>query len=98
MFSGLKVNVAKSKVFFSTTTKRSKLDLIVFNICIKQTLTLDKYLGFPMMYGHLQHNDFEFLDEKIIQILALWQHKLLNKVGRLTLVRSVLNSIPNYYM
>lgn len=35
MFSSLKVNVSKSNVFFSASTKRSKMDLIVSNAGIK---------------------------------------------------------------
>lgn len=61
MFFDLKVNVAKLKVLFFVTTKRSEIDWIVSNTCIKQTLTLDKYLSFPMLHGHIQRKDFEFL-------------------------------------
>jgi len=71
---------------------------IVANTGIQRSLLLGKYLVFPMLHGRLQRRDFEFLEEKINQRLATWHHKLLNKVGLLTLVRSVLNSIPNYYM
>lgn len=72
MFFGLKVNVAKSKVFFSATTKRSKMDLIVSNIGIKRTLTLEKYVSFPLLHGHLQRKEFESLEEKISQRLVSW--------------------------
>lgn len=96
MFYGLKVNVVKSKVFLASTTKRSKMDLIISITGLKPTLTVDEYLGFPMLHGHLERKDFEFLQEKISHKLASWQYKLLNKVSRLTLVRSVLNSIPNH--
>lgn len=72
MFAGLKVNFAKSKVFFSATTKRSTMDLTVPNTCIKQILTLENYLGFPMLHDLLQRKDFEFLDDKISNILASW--------------------------
>lgn len=41
---------------------------------------------------------FWVLEDKISQGLASWQHKSLNKASHLTLVRSVLNSFPNYYM
>jgi hypothetical protein len=71
---------------------------IVTTTSILRTLSFEKYLGFPMMHGRLQRRDFEFFEESISQRLASWQHHLLNKVGRMTLVKSVLNSIPNYYM
>jgi hypothetical protein len=48
-----------------------------------------------MMHGCLQRKDFEFLEEKISQWLTVWQHRLLNKVGQMTLVKIVLNAIPN---
>jgi hypothetical protein len=51
-----------------------------------------------MIHDRLQRKDFEFLEEKISKRLATWQHNLLNKAGRMTLVKSTLNSIPNYYM
>jgi hypothetical protein len=96
--SGLKVNNAKSKIFFSSSTRRGKIATIVASTGINRTHSLEKYLGFPMLHGRLQRRDFEFLEEKISKRLASWQHNLLNKAGRMTLVKSVLNSIPNYYM
>jgi len=74
------------------------MDSIVALTGIQRTLSLEKYLGFPMLHGRIQRRDFEFLVEKIIHKLASWQNKLLNNAGRLTLVKSVLNSIPNYCM
>jgi hypothetical protein len=68
-YSGLKVNVAKSKVFFSSSTTRGKMNSIVTNTGINRTHSLEKYLGFPMMHGRLQRRDFEFLEEKVSQRL-----------------------------
>lgn len=98
MFYGLKVNVAKSNVSLSDIFKRSKMDLIISSTGIKQTITLEKCLCFCMFHGRLQRTNFEFIEEIISQRLSSWQHKLLNKVGHLILVRYVLKSIPNYYM
>ncbi|GAU22350.1 hypothetical protein TSUD_106780 [Trifolium subterraneum] len=97
-YSGLKVNTNKSKVFFSSTTRNGKISSIVASTGINRTLSLEKYLGIPMMHGRLKRRDFEFLEEKISKRLDSWQHNLLNKAGRMTLVKSVLNSILNYYM
>jgi hypothetical protein len=82
-------------VFFSTTTRRGKINSIVTSTGINRTYSLEKYLGFPIMHGRLQRKDYEFLEEKISQRLANWQHNLLNKAGRMRLVKLVLNFIPN---
>ncbi|GAU13776.1 hypothetical protein TSUD_82850 [Trifolium subterraneum] len=50
-YSGLKVNINKSKVFLSSTTRSGKISSIVSSTCINRTLSLEKYLGFPMMHG-----------------------------------------------
>jgi hypothetical protein len=97
-YSGLKVSNTKSKVFFSSNTRRGKIASIIATTGIHRTLSLEKYLGFPMIHGRLQRRDFEFLEESISKRLASWQQDLLNKAGRMTLVKSVLNAIPNYYM
>ncbi|GAU35137.1 hypothetical protein TSUD_394630 [Trifolium subterraneum] len=80
-YLGLKVNITKSKVFFSSTIRRGKISSIVASTNINRTLSLEKYPGFPMMHGRLQRRDFEFLEEKISKLLASWQHNLLNKAG-----------------
>jgi len=52
---------------------------------IRQTFSLEKYLGFPMIHGRLTKSDYEFLIDKIQRRLASWKNKLLNKAGRLAL-------------
>jgi hypothetical protein len=96
--SGLRVNVHKSRAFFSATTRRRKIESIVYVTGIQNTNSLDKYLGFPMIHGRLCKRDFDFLIDKIQHRLASWKNKFLNKAGRLALVQSVLTSIPTYYM
>jgi hypothetical protein len=96
--SGLRVNVRKSRAFFSATTRRRSIESIVSVTGIQNTNSLDKYLGFPMIHGRLCKRDFDFLIDKIQHRLASWKNKLLNKAGRLALVQSVLTFIPTYYM
>lgn len=44
-----------------------KMNLIGSNTGIKQTLTLEKHLGFPMLHGRIQRKDFKFLEEKSVK-------------------------------
>lgn len=96
--SGLKVNLAKFGTFYSSGVIRSKKDKCTSISSIHNTLCLDKYLGFPILKGRPCKVDFNFIIEKMQTRLASWKHRLLNKAGRTTLAKSVLSTIPNYYI
>lgn len=51
-----------------------------------------------MLQGRVTKANFQFIVEKVQSRLASWMNKLLNKAGRLTLGKSLLNSLPVYYM
>lgn len=90
--------MAKSRAFFSAGVLRRKKEKISSISGIRETTSLEKYLGFPILKGRPKKEDFNFIIEKVQARLASWKLKLLSKVGRMTLAKSVLNSIPTYYM
>jgi len=96
--SGLKINLSKSRAFFSSGTPQAKIHKLTAISGIRSTTSLEKYLGFPILKGQPKRSDFLFIIEKMQNRLASWKRKLLNKRGRLTLASSVLSSIPTYYM
>ena len=96
--SGLKINLHKSRAFYSSGTPRDKIITVTSIFGIRCTTSLDKYLGFPILKGRPKKSDFLFIIEKMQKRLASWKNKLLNKPGRLALASSVLSSIPTYYM
>jgi hypothetical protein len=57
-----------------------------------------KYLGLPLSLGKLCRKDEQKLIEKMAAKLPRWKGKLLNKIGRLTVVNSVLSSAVIYHM
>lgn len=96
--SGLSINVTKSRAFFSTGVPRRKKGKISSLTGIRETTSLEKYLGFPMLKGRAKKEDYNFIIEQMQKRLASWKLKLLNKAERMTLAKSVLTSIPTYYM
>lgn len=52
----------------------------------------------PLFHGQVRVNTFQFLIDKVRNKLSDWDFHKLSLIGRLTLVKSVLLSIPNYFM
>lgn len=96
--SGLKVNINKSRAFFSAGVPNAKAKKSTEITQIREAKSLGKYLGFPLFNGRPAKKDVEFITEKMSSRLASWKHRLLNKAGRVALASSVLTAIPSYYM
>ena len=96
--SGLKINISKSRALYSSGTPQEKITNLTSISGIRNTTSLGKYLGFPMLQGRPKRSDFNFIIEKMQTRLATWKNRLLNITGRLALATSVLSSIPSYYM
>ncbi|GAU50504.1 hypothetical protein TSUD_409790 [Trifolium subterraneum] len=96
--SGLKINLSKSRAFYSAGIPHTKINKLTSISGIRSTVSLDKYLGFPILKGRAKRSDFHFIIDKMQSRLASWKNKLLNKLGRLALASSVISSIPSYYM
>jgi hypothetical protein len=57
-----------------------------------------KYLGLPLSVKKLPKNTFLELIDKIADKLPGWKSALIHTAGRLTLVKSVLTSIPIHHL
>jgi hypothetical protein len=65
---------------------------------VKQGHLPCKYLGLTLRIGKIRREDEQELIDKVAGKLPWWKGKILNKVGRLALVNSVLSSIVFYHM
>lgn len=54
------------------------------------------YLGVPIFYGRTKSVYFEYLVDKIRRALDGWRAKILSFGGRITLIKSMLQSFPVY--
>lgn len=97
-FSGFKVNIDKSRAFCSPATLMTRQQKLSQITGIRLTGSLEKYLGFKMFLSRPVKADFQDILDKVNNRLASWKGKLLNKAGTLTLVNSVMCSIPTYTM
>lgn len=93
---GRKVNAAKS--YYVTRRQRSSRDTITRSIpCFhKQQLPL-MYLGSPFYTGRTSERIIGLVLEKMLSKLDGWEGKLLSLSSKLTLIKSVIQSISFYY-
>lgn len=96
--SGQKVSQPKSKVYFSKNTSAALQGEISRLLDFSVTQNLGVYLGVPILHGRLTKSYFSKLVEKIRGKLSSWKVGTLSFAGRVTLAKSVLQSIPNYLM
>lgn len=54
------------------------------------------YLGVPIFYGRAKAVFYQHLVDKVIRVPEGWKARILSFGGKLTLVNSVLASIPAY--
>ena len=57
-----------------------------------------RYLGIPIHYRRLSNADWKRVEERFEKRLSSWKGKHLSTGGRLTLINSVLSSLPMYMM
>ncbi|KAL2334921.1 hypothetical protein Fmac_016134 [Flemingia macrophylla] len=53
-------------------------------------------LGVPMINDRAKLSDFQHVVDRVNGRLASWRGRLLNKAGKLCLIKSTLSSIPVY--
>lgn len=57
-----------------------------------------KYLGMPMRIGRGKMSTFNFLLERIDQKLQGWRNQTIYKAGKITLLKTAAQVIPNFWM
>lgn len=94
--SGQKVNLSKTKVFFSKNVGATRRNELSGSLGVVVTDDLGKYLGVPLLHKRVNKDTYSYIVEKVSSKLSSWKAERLSFAGRLTLVSSVAMSIPIY--
>lgn len=96
--TGQEVNRNKSGIFFSRScpsTLQNNLALLFRIPVIHKT---GKYLGIPSDWGRSKRDMFSWILGRVNSKLDGWKEKLISKGGKEVLIKSVIQSIPQYAM
>lgn len=95
--SGLKVNFSKSRLFGINTTNPETLAMANVLGCSDGAFPFT-YLGVPVGANMGLKKHWKPVIDKFQARLSKWKAQSLSFGGRITLIKSVLNSLPTYYM
>lgn len=95
--SGLKINFHKSEIFCYGAAREFENEYIELFGCNAGEYPF-RYLGIPMHHRKLLNSEWRKVEERFEKKLSCWKAKHLSYGGRLTLLNSVLSSLPMFMM
>ncbi|WVZ51380.1 hypothetical protein U9M48_002532, partial [Paspalum notatum var. saurae] len=95
--SGLKINFNESELYCFGDAQDA-LDQYMEIFGCKNGEFLFSYVGIPTHFKKLRNADWKKVEERFEKRLSSWKGKHLSIGGRLTLINSVLSSLPMYMM
>ena len=96
-FSGLCVNYSKSGLLVLGKDEEWSLRMEQLMECRRIQLPFT-YLGIPLGANTRKAASWQHVLDKVQQRLKSWKSSSLSKAGRLVMIKSVLNSLPIYYL
>ncbi|XP_016173366.1 uncharacterized protein LOC107615862 [Arachis ipaensis] len=97
LMSGLSINFDKSNLI-PVNCEQEWVEHVCGLLGCKQAVLPIRYLGIPLGANPRLVKTWKPIIEKVESKLSLWKAKVLNKAGKLILIKSVLNSLPIYYL
>ncbi|XP_072052178.1 uncharacterized protein [Arachis hypogaea] len=97
LMSGLSINFDKSNLI-SVNCEQGWIDQACRLLGCQQAALSIRYLGISLGANPRLVRTWKPIIEKVEQKLSLWKAKVLNKAGKLVLIKLVLNSLPIYYL
>ena len=96
--SGMVVNAAKTRIFFSKNIHHNRSSEISSILGFSVTNDLGKYLGVSLQHQRVNKDTFVDIVDKVKSRMTNWRVNSLSTAGRCTLVSSISSAIPTYAM
>ena len=96
--SGQIINRDKSAVLFSKNTSQQRKQIFLNLLGLQNEGQQGKYLGLPRYVGKSRRLCFEYLRDRIWELLSGYKIKLLSKKGKEILIKTVAQAITAYAM
>ena len=93
---GLKINLDKSELI--PIGKVSNVMELATIFCCRVGVPPTTYLGLPLGAAHNSMVAWDGVEERFRKRLVMWKRQYISKEGRLTLIKSMLASLPIYFM
>ncbi|GKV29684.1 hypothetical protein SLEP1_g38589 [Rubroshorea leprosula] len=97
LVSGLKINFGKSQLI-GVGVDQNWSAKMAYQLCCKEGKLPFKYLGIPIGGNHRRKAMWQPMVESVRKKLASWKGRYLSMGGRITLINSVLSSLPVFLM
>ena len=91
----LKINLTKSGLIL--VGRVEDLDELALVLGCKVGVLLTTYLGLPLGAPYNSLVAWDGVEERFCKRLTLWKRQYISKEGKLTLIRSMLSSLPIYF-
>ena len=96
--SGQLVSEAKCSIYFSLNTTIEKRVEVCTTLNILVEALTEKYLGLPLLVGADKSDNFQYLVDRICQLVQGWKEKTLSMGGKEVLLKAVAQGLPTYAM
>lgn len=88
----------KSGLFFSPNTSNADRLILMDTFGVRQCNNMENYLGLPTHIDQAKRAPFNYIKDRISKRTNGWYGKILSRVGKETLIKSVGQAISTYAM
>lgn len=96
--SGHAINLNKSGIFFNRGCPESLRRNIASMLRVPVIDKIGKHLGIPSNWGQTKKQMFAWILARVNMKLEGWKEKLISKAGKETLIKTIVQALPQYAM